>query len=74
MGRFGLRAVALVYLLFLLVLPVGLICWRTFQNGFGPVVDALTAEPAVHALQLTFSNEQHARRRHAYDFIGLAVE
>jgi sulfate/thiosulfate transport system permease protein len=49
-----MRTVALVYLLFLLVLPIGLICWRTFQNGVGPVVDALTAEPAVHALQLTF--------------------
>jgi sulfate transport system permease protein len=52
-AKYGLRAVALVYLLFLLVLPVGLICWRTFEHGIGPVVSALTAEPAVHAFELT---------------------
>jgi sulfate/thiosulfate transport system permease protein len=52
-AKYGLRAIALLYLLFLLVLPIGLICWRTFQNGIGPVVDSLTAEPAVHAFQLT---------------------
>ncbi len=48
-----MRAVALLYLLFLLVLPIGLICWRTFENGIRPVIDALTADSAVHAFQLT---------------------
>ena len=41
MAKFGLRTVALVYLLFLLVLPVGLIGWRTFEHGAGPFFDAL---------------------------------
>lgn len=53
MAKLALRSVALVYLLFLLVLPVGLICWRTFENGIGPVVDALTNESAVNAFKLT---------------------
>jgi sulfate/thiosulfate transport system permease protein len=52
-ARYALRGIALVYLLFLLVLPVGLICWRTFQHGIGPVVDALTSDPAVSAFRLT---------------------
>jgi sulfate transport system permease protein len=49
-----MRAVALVYLTFLLVLPIGLIGWRTFAHGLGPVVDALTSAAAVHAFQVTF--------------------
>jgi sulfate/thiosulfate transport system permease protein len=52
-ARVSLRVVALTYLLFLLVLPVGLICWRTFENGVGPVVDALTTPSAIHAFQVT---------------------
>jgi sulfate/thiosulfate transport system permease protein len=47
------RAVALLYLAFLLVLPVGIVFWRTFQGGVGPVWDALTRPNAVHAIQLT---------------------
>jgi sulfate/thiosulfate transport system permease protein len=53
-ARLGLRTVALVYLLLLLVLPVGLIGWRTFASGLGPVIDALTSDAAVHAFQVTF--------------------
>jgi len=48
-----LRAVALGYLGFLLVLPVGVVFWRTFQGGIGPVWDALTKPNAVHAIELT---------------------
>jgi sulfate transport system permease protein len=51
--RYGLRAVALGYLLFLLVLPVGVIVWRTFGDGVGPVVEALTSPSAVHAFVVT---------------------
>ncbi len=53
MARYLLRTVALAYLAFLLVLPVGLVCWRTFEHGVGPVWAALTDPDAVHALQLT---------------------
>ena len=53
-GQIALRLVALFYLAFLLVIPVGLIFWRTFENGVGPVIDALTEPDAIHAFKLTF--------------------
>jgi sulfate/thiosulfate transport system permease protein len=37
----------------LLGFPVAAIFWRTFQHGLGPVVAALTAPAALHALWLT---------------------
>jgi sulfate/thiosulfate transport system permease protein len=49
----ALRTVALTYLALLLVLPVGLILWRTFGAGLGPFVDSLTTPSALHALQVT---------------------
>ncbi len=53
MVRHGLRFVALVYLAFLLILPVGMVFLRTFEHGLAPVWDALSQPNAVHALQLT---------------------
>jgi len=52
-ARYGLRTVALVYLLFLLVLPVGLICWTTFQDGIAPVIESLTSPSALLAFKVT---------------------
>src|SRR5512132_3076473 len=52
-ARLGLRFAALGYLAALLVFPVGLIFWRTFQHGIGPVIDAATSPEALHALWLT---------------------
>lgn len=51
--RYGMRIVALVYLAFLLVVPVGLVFWRTFENGIGPVWDALSSPLATHAFRVT---------------------
>jgi len=51
--RYAIRTLVLGYLFFLLVLPVGLIFWRTFEDGIQPVIDALTSESAVHAFQVT---------------------
>jgi sulfate transport system permease protein len=48
-----LRLVALTYLMFLLVVPVGLVFWRTFDNGVQPVVDALTNDSVLHAFRVT---------------------
>jgi sulfate transport system permease protein len=48
-----LRLVALAYVSFLLVLPVGLIAFRTFEHGTRPVLHALSQPSAVHALELT---------------------
>lgn len=53
MPRLVLRVVALAYLALLLVLPVGLVFWRTFGDGLGPVVDALTDPSVVHAFRIT---------------------
>jgi sulfate transport system permease protein len=44
---------ALAYLAVLLVLPVGLVFWRTFEGGVGPAVDALTSAAVVHAFRVT---------------------
>jgi sulfate/thiosulfate transport system permease protein len=54
-AKYSLRVLALGYLLFLLVLPVGLIAWRTFAHGLAPVVTALTSPAAVHAIAVTLS-------------------
>ncbi|HEY3070088.1 MAG TPA: sulfate ABC transporter permease subunit CysW [Gaiellaceae bacterium] len=52
-ARLGLRFAALGYLALLLVLPVGMVFWRTFQHGLGPVWSAATTPEALHALWLT---------------------
>jgi len=52
-GRILLRLVAVVYLAGLLVLPLGMILWRTFEHGPWPVWEALTSPYALHALWLT---------------------
>ena len=54
-ARYGLRAVALGYLAAILVLPCSWIFFKTFQNGVGPVWDALTDPAFVHAFQLTLT-------------------
>jgi sulfate/thiosulfate transport system permease protein len=52
-ARLGLRFAALGYLALLLILPVGLVFWRTFEHGLGPVWDSATTPEALHALWLT---------------------
>ena len=52
-SRWTLRVVVLGYLAFLLMLPVAVILYRTFQHGLSPVVDALTTSDAVHAYEVT---------------------
>src|SRR4030095_6273087 len=37
-----------------LILPVGLIGWRTFEHGIAPVIDSLTTPEARHAFQIPF--------------------
>jgi sulfate transport system permease protein len=54
-AKYPLRIIALVYLLFLLVLPVGLVVWRTFEHGLGPVLTALSSDSATHAFAVTLS-------------------
>jgi sulfate transport system permease protein len=51
--RPALRGIALLYLTFLLVIPIGLIFYRTFENGLAPVIDGLTSPATIHAFQIT---------------------
>jgi sulfate transport system permease protein len=51
--RRALRFVALTYLALLLVFPIGLIFWRTFEHGVSPVIDALTSHSVLHAFRIT---------------------
>ena len=53
MARFGLRFAALGYLALLLAFPVGMIFWRTFENGLAAAWDSVTTPAARHALMLT---------------------
>ena len=52
-ARHAVRALALVYVALLLVVPLGLVVWRTFEHGLGPFLAAVTAPEAVHALLVT---------------------
>src|SRR3954471_16796544 len=53
MGKYVLRFGVLGYLAMLLVVPVAMIAYRTFQHGAGPVWDALSSHNAVSALKLS---------------------
>jgi len=49
----SLRIVALAYLTVLLLVPLGLVFWRTFQHGFAPVWHSLTTPAALHAFRVS---------------------
>jgi sulfate transport system permease protein len=51
--RFGLRTLVLGYLTVLLLVPVGLVFYRTFEHGVTPVWQAITTPAAAHAFWLT---------------------
>lgn len=55
MAKYLLRLLTLVYLAFLLVIPIGLIGYRTFEHGWAPIQAALTSDDFVHALNVTLS-------------------
>ncbi len=52
-GRLTLRAVVLVYLGAVLLVPVGVVLYKTFQPGLGSVWDSITTPAAIHAFWLT---------------------
>lgn len=53
MPKRALRLVALGYLFVLVIMPLGMVFWRTFENGVAPVVDALTSPQVLHAFRVT---------------------
>jgi sulfate/thiosulfate transport system permease protein len=52
-SRLSLRTLALGYLGALLIAPVAMIFYKTFEHGFGPPWEAITSPEGLHALQLT---------------------
>jgi sulfate transport system permease protein len=51
--RLGLRFLALGYLALLLMIPVGLVLYRTFEPGLGAVWSSITTPAAISAFWLT---------------------
>jgi sulfate/thiosulfate transport system permease protein len=51
--RVSLRFVAIFYLVAILVGPLTIVFWRTFENGFAPAWNALSSPETVHAFKLT---------------------
>ena len=52
-SRLGLRSIALFYLAALLIVPVGMIFYRTFEHGLSQPIDAITSAYGLHAFWLT---------------------
>jgi sulfate/thiosulfate transport system permease protein len=52
-AKWGLRGLAFGYLALLLLAPVAMIFYKTFEHGLGPPIEAMTSPDAIHAIQLT---------------------
>jgi sulfate transport system permease protein len=53
MRRLGLRSLALFYLAAVLLGPLAMVFWRTFEHGFDAARTALTQPETLHAFELT---------------------
>ncbi len=53
LARYGLRFVALGYLALLLAVPVGMVFYRTFEDGLGEAWSSVTTPEAQHAFYMT---------------------
>src|SRR3954452_5523425 len=53
MRKYVLRFVALGYLLVVLLAPLSMVFWRSFDRGAGHLWEALTDPNTVHAFQVT---------------------
>lgn len=53
MRRYALRSVALFYLAAILIAPLGVVFYRTFEDGFRPAWEALSTPETIHAFKLT---------------------
>jgi sulfate/thiosulfate transport system permease protein len=52
-AKWALRLIAVGYVAALLLIPIGLVIWRTFQHGLAPVWSVVTSADAIHALWLS---------------------
>ena len=53
LSKYGLRGVVLFYISALLLIPIGMIIYRTFEAGFIESFEAVFSENGLHALKLT---------------------
>ena len=53
MRRLALRFIALGYLAAILVAPLGVVFYRTFEDGFAAAWEALSTPETIHAFKLT---------------------
>ena len=53
MRRYALRFVALFYLTAILIAPLGIVFYRTFEDGFDAAWEALSTPETIHAFKLT---------------------
>src|SRR5262249_60272090 len=51
--RLALRAAALGYLIVILLAPLVMVFYRTFQNGLEPIWQTLSDPNTIHAFQVT---------------------
>jgi sulfate/thiosulfate transport system permease protein len=51
--RLGLRAVALGYLVVILLAPLAMVFYRTFQSGLHPIWQTLSDPDTIHAFEVT---------------------
>jgi sulfate transport system permease protein len=52
-SRWSLRALGLGYLGVLLMLPLAMIFYKTFEHGISPPIEAITSTDGLHALKLS---------------------
>jgi sulfate transport system permease protein len=52
-SRWSLRVLGIGYLTLLLLAPLVMIFFKTFEDGIGPPLDAITSPDGLHALKLT---------------------
>src|SRR5215216_1428696 len=52
-SRWSLRVLGLGYLTMLLLIPLVMIFYKTFEEGIGPPLDAITSPDGLHALKLS---------------------
>jgi sulfate transport system permease protein len=52
-SRWALRVLGLGYVFLLLLMPLGLIFYKTFEHGISAPLDAITSPDGLHALKLT---------------------
>ncbi len=53
LSRVGLRTIALGYLAALLVVPLGMVFYKTFEDGFAGPWEAITSPEGLHAFWMT---------------------